>query len=70
VIANRVRTIAYRLTTGFVTGDGAAEIVVPLVFAVVTAASWLLRPESRTLGVILPSRREAASLRLEARPAA
>jgi len=25
-------------------GDGAADIVVPLVFAVLTAASWMLRP--------------------------
>jgi len=51
-------------------GDGAADIVVPLVFALLTVASWLLRPQSRTLGVLLPRRSAAASLRLEARPAA
>ncbi len=51
-------------------GDGAADIVVPLVFAVVTLASWLLRPRNRTLGAILPSPREAASLGLDAIPAA
>jgi hypothetical protein len=51
-------------------GDGAADIVVPLVLAVLTVASWLLRPASRTLGVLLPSRREAASLRLETSEAA
>jgi hypothetical protein len=51
-------------------GDGAADIAVPLVFAALTAASWLLRPQSRTLGVLLPHRRDAGSLRLEARPAA
>ena len=51
-------------------GDGTADIVVPLVFAVVTLASWLLRPQSRTLGAVLPSPREAVSLGLDAIPAA
>jgi hypothetical protein len=51
-------------------GDGAADIVVPLVFAALAVASWLLRPQSRTLGVLQPRRSAAASLRLEARPAA
>jgi hypothetical protein len=51
-------------------GDGAADIAVPLVFAALTVASWLLRPQSRTLGVILPSRSDAVSTGLEARAAA
>lgn len=51
-------------------GDGAAEIAVPLVFAVITVASWLLRPESRTLGSLLPRRAENVRLELEASSAA
>jgi hypothetical protein len=36
-------------------GDAAAEVLVPLAFALVTAVSWLLRPESRRLGTLLPA---------------
>ena len=34
-------------------GDGAGDIAAPLLFAVLTVASWLLRPQSRRLDVVL-----------------
>lgn len=33
-------------------GDGAGDILTPLVFALITMASWVLRPEGRRLGVL------------------
>jgi hypothetical protein len=36
-------------------GAYAFHIVAPLVLAVLTVASWALRPESRTIGVLLPA---------------
>lgn len=41
-------------------GDGAFDVVVPLVLAVILVASWALRPASRRLGVVLPWESEAA----------
>jgi uncharacterized membrane protein YphA (DoxX/SURF4 family) len=37
-------------------GDAAADIVAPLVFLALVAASWALRPESRRLPAAAPSR--------------
>ena len=36
-------------------GGGLGDLIGPLVFAMLTLASWALRPPSRTLGVILPA---------------
>jgi uncharacterized membrane protein YphA (DoxX/SURF4 family) len=38
-------------------GDGMGDVIAPLALAVLTLASWALRPPSRTLGVFLPERR-------------
>ena len=38
-----------------VTGDGAAKVSVALVFTALTFASWVLRPESRRLGSLVPA---------------
>ncbi|MGO8947326.1 MAG: DoxX family protein [Ktedonobacterales bacterium] len=38
-------------------GDS-ADLIAPLVFAILALASWALRPQSRTLGVLFPSRGE------------
>jgi hypothetical protein len=38
-----------------VCGDAAWHVIVTLSFAVLTVASWALRPQSRTLGVIFPA---------------
>jgi hypothetical protein len=35
-------------------GDGAADILAPLGFLALVAASWALRPASRRLGTIVP----------------
>jgi uncharacterized membrane protein YphA (DoxX/SURF4 family) len=35
-------------------GDGAGTIIAPLNVAVLAVASWALRPQSRTLGVLFP----------------
>jgi uncharacterized membrane protein YphA (DoxX/SURF4 family) len=37
-------------------GGGMSDLIGPLTFAVLTLASWALRPPSRTLGVIFPAR--------------
>ncbi|MEP7342547.1 MAG: DoxX family protein [Acidobacteriota bacterium] len=37
-----------------VRGDGAAHIIWPLIFAGLAVASWGLRPQSRSLGVLFP----------------
>ena len=39
-----------------VRGDAAWHVIVTLVFAVLAVASWALRPESRTLGVLIPAK--------------
>ena len=36
-------------------GSGLGDLIGPLVFAMLTLASWALRPSSRTLGVIFPA---------------
>lgn len=36
-------------------GPYALHLIAPLFFALLTVASWALRPESRTLGAILPA---------------
>lgn len=41
-------------------GDGTRHIAVPLVFALITLASWALRPAGRTLGALLPAREALA----------
>jgi len=38
-------------------GGGMGDVIAPLALAVLTLASWALRPPSRTLGVFLPERR-------------
>src|SRR2546430_13112934 len=40
-------------------GGGMGDLIAPLAFAVLTLASWALRPPSRTLGVLLPARTHA-----------
>lgn len=35
-------------------GDTVAQFLWPLLFAVCTVASWALRPQSRTLGILFP----------------
>jgi uncharacterized membrane protein YphA (DoxX/SURF4 family) len=35
-------------------GDDAGTIIAPLIVAVLAVASWALRPQSRTLGVLFP----------------
>jgi len=37
-------------------GGSMGDIIWPLAFAVLVLASWALRPQSRTLGVLLPTR--------------
>jgi len=46
-------------------GDGVADIVVPLVFAVLTVVSWWLRPQSRTLGAVTSTKVQNTALGLE-----
>jgi len=36
-------------------GGGAFHILAPLVIAGITMASWALRPQSRTIGVLFPA---------------
>jgi len=45
-------------------GDDAAHLIWPLLFAALTLASWALRPQSRTLGVLFPAKAPAQA-RLE-----
>ncbi len=40
-------------------GGGMGDLIVPLILAMLTLASWALRPPSRTLGVLLPARAHA-----------
>ncbi len=40
-------------------GGGMGDLIAPLAFAVLTLASWALRPPSRTLGVLLPAKTHA-----------
>jgi uncharacterized membrane protein YphA (DoxX/SURF4 family) len=42
-------------------GDGAADIIAPLVFLALVVASWALRPASRRLATPVDSRRAAAA---------
>lgn len=51
-------------------GDKTADVIAPLVIALVTFASWALRPQSRRVGAILPARSANAVLELAARQAA
>jgi uncharacterized membrane protein YphA (DoxX/SURF4 family) len=51
-------------------GDGAADIAMPLAFLVLTIVSWRLRPPSRTLGTRLPARAAQSALELHPRHAA
>jgi uncharacterized membrane protein YphA (DoxX/SURF4 family) len=37
-------------------GDSAAHIIWPIIFAGLTVASWALRPPSRSLGSLFPAR--------------
>jgi hypothetical protein len=37
-------------------GGGMGDLIWPLAFAVITLASWALRPPSRTLGVLFPAK--------------
>lgn len=37
-------------------GDSADQLIAPLIFSVLAVASWALRPQSRTLGVLSPAR--------------
>ncbi len=37
-------------------GSGMGDLIWPLAFAVLTLASWALRPPGRTLGVLFPAR--------------
>ena len=41
------------------TGDNSAELIVPLSLIALTVASWALRPQSRTLGTLLPAKAKA-----------
>ena len=36
-------------------GGGLGDLIGPIIFAMLTLASWALRPPSRTLGIILPA---------------
>lgn len=40
-------------------GDNAGHLIWPLIFAVLAVASWALRPQSRTLGVLFPAKTHA-----------
>jgi uncharacterized membrane protein YphA (DoxX/SURF4 family) len=40
-------------------GDSAARIIWPLFFAGLAVASWALRPQSRTLGILFPAKTSA-----------
>jgi uncharacterized membrane protein YphA (DoxX/SURF4 family) len=40
-------------------GDRVGDVLAPLIFAAVAAASWALRPQSRTLGVLSHAPRRA-----------
>ena len=42
-----------------VRGDDVSHIVAPLVFACLAEASWALRPQSRSLGVLSPAEKRA-----------
>ena len=43
-------------------GGGAFHILAPLVAAVLAVASWALRPESRTIGVLFPATKRQSSM--------
>ncbi|APR82784.1 Hypothetical protein A7982_08133 [Minicystis rosea] len=43
-------------------GDPAARVIVPLFLLAIVMVSWLLRPESRTLGTVLPASAPARQL--------
>ena len=42
--------------SSFAVGGGAFHVVAPLVAAALAVASWALRPESRTIGVLFPAK--------------
>jgi len=42
-------------------GDDVGNIIWALIFAVLTLASWALRPQSRTLGVLFPAQDNQAT---------
>lgn len=42
--------------SGALRGDNVGSLILPLIFAVLALASWALRPQSRTLGVIFPAK--------------
>ena len=43
-------------------GGSAFHIIAPLVAAVLAVASWALRPESRTIGILFPAKRRQAGI--------
>jgi hypothetical protein len=43
-------------------GGGAFHILAPLVGAVLAVASWALRPESRTIGILFPAKGQQAGI--------
>ena len=45
--------------SGAARGGGMGDLIWPLAFAVLTLASWALRPPSRILGVLFPARTHA-----------
>ena len=47
-------------------GVYAFHIVAPLVLAVLTVASWALRPESRTIGILLPAKQQQVGVNTRA----
>jgi len=44
-------------------GDDVGNIIWALIFAVLTLASWALRPQSRTLGVLFPAEAQSSNQR-------
>jgi uncharacterized membrane protein YphA (DoxX/SURF4 family) len=43
-------------------GGGAFHILAPLCVAVLAVASWALRPESRTIGILIPAKNGKAGI--------
>jgi hypothetical protein len=39
-------------------GAYAFHVLAPLILAVIAMASWILRPESRTIGILFPAKRQ------------
>jgi uncharacterized membrane protein YphA (DoxX/SURF4 family) len=47
-------------------GVYAFHVIAPLVIAVLTAASWALRPKSRVIGILIPATNDRADLNARA----